>query len=275
MGFWKFAGYNILRIVGILSALLGIFGGLIAFGNQRTDGIILSISLFISGILFTWYGSFKMRTTTIEYGIGHQHGNKYTPQLHKPKRKMKRRNKLIIISVIIILIAILFVAFSPSILVPKISGKLYFQSTVSDWAKENYVMSPILPNGETKNNSVWYGSLKTEFVSTQLRQEFEFTELTFSFYHNQKESSGSFNIELYFVDTNGRVQLITKSCKVEVTQYSRFSVGTTTFNPSFTLLPNERLHFRISANLWYWASSEFPSQVTYKGIPRYEEIPVF
>ena len=277
MSFGKFVVYNILRIIGIISALIGMFGGLIAFGNNRTDGVILAVFLFIGGILLVWYGVFKSRTAVISYGI--DGGRHYKSHKFKTKGRMKRRNKIILAIAIIagILIVILLVnSFIPLPFISKtVTGKLYFQSTMSDWANENYIISLNIPNGEPKNNSVWYGSLKTEFISTPLKQNFELSELTFSFYHNLKTLEGSISIECYFVDINGGVQLISKSCSVETQKNSRFSSGTITFNPPIKLLSNERLHFRIGIGLWYWGSSDTPSHITYKGVSRYEEIPVF
>jgi hypothetical protein len=279
LSFWKFTGFALLRVIGICSMLLGVFGGLIALGNHLTNGVILAVFLFISGILLTWYSTFKTRTITIERGIRDADG--WRPkQIGKPT-KMKRRNKLILLSICIIIAVLLLVVFSSLLAVSQKTktGKLYLQSTASDWGDGNFAMSQNLLYGEQKSNDMWHHP--NNFISPPLRQNFKVTELTFTLYHKIVPSDGTyFLIECMFIDVNGEVQTI---CEKSVTsiENSRTTSYTISFysNPP-QLLTNERLYLRIKVATgkawdWYWGDSSYPSHITYKGVPRYEEIPIF
>lgn len=263
-----------MRIIGICSALIGVFGGLIALGNHLIDGVILAAFLFIGGILLSWYGTFKSRTVTIERGIGDSRGWG-TNQWNKPPKK-KRRTKLMFAGVIagILFIILLAVSFSPFVLKTS-TGKLYFQSILNDLGGGgNFIMNQDFPNGEQKTTDLW--SHPNSFLSPTLKQRIEISELTFSFYHKMTTSEGGrFSMKVMLLNPNTGIQTI---CTESVTanQYSRTTSYTITFNSNMPqLMQGEKLYIEITGSSWYWGSSDTPSCVTYKVVPQYEEIPVF
>jgi len=277
--FWKYALFKLLRVIGICSVIIGVFGGLIALGNHLMNGVVLAASLFIGGVLLSWYSTFKMRTATIECGIRDSQSWKFEQK--NKSRKTNRRNKLILLSICIIISVLLLVVFSSLLAVSQKTktGKLYLQSTASDWGDGNFAMDKNLLYGEQKSNDMWHHP--NNFISPPLKQNFKITELTFSLYHKIVPSDGTyFLIELMFIDVNGEVQTI---CEKSVTsiENSRTTSYTISFysNPP-QLLTGERLYFRIKVATgkawdWYWGDSSYPSHITYKGVPQHEETPIF
>jgi hypothetical protein len=277
-GFWKYALFKFLRVIGICSALIGAFGGLVAFGNNLTEGMILAAFLFVGGILLSWYSAFKMRTITIECGI-RDAGSGKTSQRYGPT-KTKGRNKLILLSIVIIAAVLVVVVFSLLSALPEtVTGKLYLQSTTSDWDDESFAMSKNLLNGEQTSNDMWHHP--NNFISSPLKQNFKVTELTFQLYHKIVPSDGTyFLIECMFIDVNGEVQTICEKSVTSIENSRTTSYTINFYSNSPQLLTNERLYVRIKVSTgaawdWYWGDASYPSQITYKGVPQYEEIPVF
>lgn len=272
--FWKYALFKLLRIIGIFSVLIGAFGGLFALGTNHTEGLMLAIFLFIGGVLLSWYSTFKMHTITVERGVRDANGwDSAIP------RRSKWRNKLIFLGVGIIVIFLLLSFFSslPVTTSDAITGKLYFQTTTSDWDGKSYEIEPYIFSSEEKSNEVWYGTLDVEFISPPLKQSFKITELTFSIYHKLIPSDGKyFTVECRFIDAGGKVQTIcTKSATT--LKNSRQTTITISFGSSPPqLLPSERLYIIIKKGwVWYWGSSNNPSHIIYKGIPQYKGEPLF
>lgn len=253
------------------------FLGLIIFRNPFLQIVLLAVLSLIGCILLSRDLTFKIRSNTIERGIRHM--EKWGPY-YKDKPIKRGRKKIVTIFSILLIIVILLVVFSSLNFLPKTeTGKLYFQSTESDWGDGNFAMSNNLLNGEEKSNDMWHHP--NSFISTPLRQPFKVTEITFMLYHKIVPSDGTyFKIECMFIDVNGRVQSISSKSVMSI-ENSRSTSYTFSFFPnSPQLLPNERLYLRItvatsSAWDWYWGDANYPSQIIYKGIPQYEEIPIF
>jgi hypothetical protein len=279
LSFWKYASFKLLRGIGICLVFIGILGGLIALGNHLTDGIILAIFFFVGGILLAWYSNFKIQTITITRGIRGAGGWETRYDL-KPARH-GRRKKLIFVGIGIVIAITLLITLFSSTTIPKaktITGNLYFQPTVSDWSSGNFAMSPQIPNGDTQSEDMWHHS--SNFISSPLKQNFAITELTFSLYYKIVPSDGNyFQIEVMFIDANGGVQTIcTKS--VALIENSRSTSYTVNFSNPPQLMENERLYVRITVATWaawdwYWGNLNYPSHVTYRGVPQYEGTPSF
>lgn len=285
--FWKAALYAVLRGIGILMGLVGVFGGLIAFGIQRMDIVVLCVFFFVGGVLLSWYATFRMHTITIERGIRdagkwRNEEKRETERRHKPKR-MRRRNKLILIAVSVGIIIVVFLITPLSQIMPFSSttqktetNELYFQSTLNDLGGGgNLIMNQNFPVGEQKSPDLWHHP--NSFLSPPLRQNTAISELTFLFYHKMTTSDyGGFTIKVMLLNANTGIQTI---CTESVTsnQYSRTTSCTITFNSNMPqLLQGEKLYIQIDSGLdWYWGSSNYPSHVTFKGVPQNEEIPVF
>lgn len=194
-----------------------------------------------------------------------------------------KRNKLIVIGAgitITILLVALFLTIIPFIIqtFPKTeTGKLFFQSAMSDWGNGNFVLNQSFPNGERKSNDWWHHP--DNFISPPLKQNFTLKKITVTIYHQIVPSDGNYvKVELMFIDVIGGVQTIcTKSLKS--IENSRVTSDTLSLN-SLKLLKNERLYVRVTVTTpfawdWYWGNSNYSSHITYEGIPQYKEMPHF
>jgi hypothetical protein len=287
--FWKFALFNFLRVIGIICVLIGAFGGLIAYGSHLTNAVILAVFFFVGGILLTWYANFKIHTGIISRGINDAYGWK------NERTRLNKRSRFILVGVSVgIIVAILLIAsfswITPaptqfSTTFPKAEATLYFQSTLNELATpyaidylgggSDFIMNQSFPAGEQKTPDLWHHA--NRFLSPPLSQNIKISELSFLFYHKITSTEyGSFTVKIMLLNANTGIQTI---CTGNVTsnQYSRSTTCTITFDSEMPqLLQNEQLYIQIDSGLdWYWGDSVYPSHVEVKGVPQYEEMPLF